>query len=203
MAQTSPLTHLETHITQEANAPAFIHYKWFITHHLKIIEQLVNELCDLYPAANRTACLAMVWLHDFGKILTNKQVSPEKEQETTLTQSAVLLEKYGFSPDDTALILECLKQMDEVKTTAPTNLHLETKIISSADAAAHYIGPFFALYWYENPGKPVDALIADNQKKLLKDSHKVLLPEIETFLQPRRALLEEYLPTNRPTRFLT
>lgn len=197
------LTTLEAHVTALANNPAFIHHKWFVAHHLKIIEQLVNELCDAYPAANRTACLAMVWLHDLGKILTNKQASAEAEQQVTLTESATLLARFGFTPEDTALTLTCLQQMDEVKTTTPAGLHLETKIISSADAAAHYIGPFFALYWYENPEKSVEQLIADNQKKLAKDSHKVLLPEVEKFLHTRRALLAEYVLENRSTRYLS
>lgn len=85
------LTQLEAHVTQLANEPRFIHHTWFIDHHLKIIEQLVNELCDLYPHANRTVCLAMVWLHDLGKIITNKQKPREEEDRITLEESEKLL----------------------------------------------------------------------------------------------------------------
>lgn len=197
------LTRLEAHVTQLANEDRFIHHTWFIAHHLKIIEQLVNELCDHYPAANRTVCLAMVWLHDLGKIITNKQKPREEEDRITLQESEKLLTQFGFSATDTALTLACLQQMEALKSTPADNLHIETKIISSADAAAHYIGPFFALYWYENPTKSVESLIADNHKKLEKDQKKVLLPEVAKFLQPRLTLLAEYAPQNRPTRYLS
>ncbi len=196
------LTQLEAHVTQLANEEGFIHHTWFIDHHLKIIEQLVNELCDLYPHANRTVCLAMVWLHDLGKIITNKQKPREEEDRITLEESGKLLTQFGFSAQDTALTLACLQQMEALKSTPATSLHIETKIISSADAAAHYIGPFFALYWYENPTKSIESLITDNITKLQKDQHKVLLPEVETFLQPRFALLAEYARQNRPAKYL-
>lgn len=92
--------------------------------------------------------------------------------------------------------------MEALKSTPADNLHIETKIIASADAAAHYIGPFFALYWYENPSKSIESLIADNQKKLEKDQKKVLLPEVAKFLQPRMALLKENDPAHRPVKYL-
>jgi hypothetical protein len=193
------LEALKSNICALAGQPPFIHAVWFAEHHLMIIEQLVNELCDKHPEANRTLCLAMVWVHDWGKILTNK--GPD-EDAVTLREIAQTLPRFGFQPYE---ITQLQKIYEEMETLTPHGRDFlpETKVISTADAVSHYIGPFFAIYFQEYHHLPLVELIAGNQKKIARDLQKILLPEILPFVQPRMQLVAEYLSTNRPPRWLS
>ena len=65
------LITLKNHVCELANSEKFIHSKWFVEHHLLIIEKIVAELCEVYPQANALVVKSMVWVHDWGKIVTN------------------------------------------------------------------------------------------------------------------------------------
>ncbi len=192
------LAALKDHVCALAHQPPFIHAAWFVEHHLVIIEQLVQELCDRHPAADRTLCLAMVWVHDWGKILTNKG---DDEEDATRAQIRATLPTFGFSPTEIAKIQTIYEEMESLKPHGPDYL-VETKIISTADATSHYIGPFFAIYFQEYHHLPLVDLIAGNQRKIARDFQKILLPEVLPLVQPRMQLIAEYHTVNRPQRWL-
>lgn len=140
----------------------------------------------------------MVWVHDWGKILTNK--GPD-EEEVTHEEIQTKLPLWGFTEAEVAHIAHVFEEMESLNPHGDDFL-LETKIISSADGLAHYIGPFFALYWYENPNKSVDDLIADNLRKAERDARKLMLPEARAAAEPRMRLLRENHPSHRPATYL-
>lgn len=192
------LEALKQHVCELASQPPFIHAAWFIEHHLLIIEQLVNELCDRYPTASRNLCLAMVWIHDWGKILTNKG---ENEDQVTLQQIQEVLPRFNFTLVDIARLQQIYHEMEELKPQGQDFL-IETKIISTVDAISHYIGPFFPIYFQEYHHLSLQSLIEGNQKKIKRDLAKILLPEVLPFVQPRMQLITEYASMNRPKVFL-
>ena len=196
-----PLARLKAHVVELAQQPPFVHASWFVDHHLLILEQLVNELCDRYPAANRTHTLALVWLHDYGKIVTNKGAN---EDEVLMPAAEKLMRDVGFQAVDIEQTLKALHEMEHVRDMTPDDMMIEAKIMSSADAASHFIGPFFSLYWYEMGHKTPDQLIADNMKKIDYDFNvKAVLPEVKEFIRPRYEMMREYAVGHRPDRFLS
>lgn len=191
-----PVENLKSHVCGLAHNPEFIHSDWFVEHHLLIIEQIVNELCEKYPEADALVVKSMVWVHDWGKIVTNKGAD---EKEATKSQVLDLLSQFGYHSETIGKILHVYEEMENV--AARQDVSLEAKIISSADGLAHYVGPFMSAYWRENAGKPLDVLIADNIRKVEKDKLKILLPEVMAIAEPRMRLVLEHHPRHRPQRY--
>ena len=190
---------LKEHVCALSQSPNFIHHLWFVEHHLEIIEKIVAELLEKYPEAQETVVRAMVWVHDWGKILTNKGPN---EKKVTEEQISLTLPSFGFTPEEISHIREVFKEMEDL-TPRKDDFMIETKIISSADALAHYVGPFFALYWYENSNMSIPELIANNLKKAEKDTRKIMLPEVERAAKVRIKYLKEFSASHRPQKYLT
>jgi hypothetical protein len=80
------------------------------------------------------------------------------------------------------------KKMEIDLSTAP----IEVQIVSSCDAASHYIGPFMTIDWRENSQLAIDELFDRGAKKMKKDfERRVTLPEVREFLEKRRGVYEE------------
>lgn len=198
-----PLAALREHICQMAAEPRFIHHQWFVSHHLEIVLRLVHELCDRYPEADRDSIEAMVWLHDYGKILTNKQVSSAEETRITLEEGRKKMVELGFLPAFIDKTLTHLAVCENYKNRDLSQEDIEVQIMASADGASHLIGPFFALYWYENPDKSVAELIASNIAKTEKDwQYKIVLPEVKQAFQARYTAILEGETHNRKKAFI-
>jgi hypothetical protein len=164
---------LRAQVIKDSNDPSFIHHVWFVKYHLEIVEKIAQELCEKYPQANKAKVSILAWLHDYEKI-----VEFNNEHNTDLTATKALMTKVGFPvefiEDVVTQINRCNAKDDLV------NAPIETQILSSSDAASHLVGPFFTLYWYENPSKPIHDLQAENRRKLNLDwEKKVTLPEIK------------------------
>ena len=172
-------------VIRAAGDPAFVHHRWFVRWHLEIVERLALELCQIYPDADSDLVALLVWLHDYGKI-----VDRANEHAATLTAGRRQLQSLGFPA---AVVDRAIRYVELIDAQRDLDrAPVEVRIVSSADGAAHLIGPFYALWWQENADKPFEELMADNERKALGDwQRKIVLPEVRAaFAQRQRLLLE-------------
>lgn len=173
----------------------FIHYRWFFRYHLEIVEKISLELCDVYKNADRKLVLMMVWMHDYGKI-----VNFNDQYVETLGSGLEFLIKLGFDREISQKAIDCIEIIDKKENIETAQI--EVQIISSADGAAHLVGPFFYLWWYENYKKEFEVLMNDNKEKLLKDwKRKIVIPEVKKSFENRHDFLLEQCG-NFPEKFL-
>jgi len=173
----------------------FIHYRWFFRYHLEIVEKISLELCDVYRNADRDLVLMMVWMHDYGKI-----VNFNDQYLETLGSGLEFLTKLGFDREISQKVIDRIEIIDKKENVETAQI--EVQIISSADGAAHLVGPFFYLWWYENYKKEFEVLMDDNREKLLKDwKRKIVIPEVKKSFENRYDFLLEQCG-NFPEKFL-
>lgn len=176
---------LKQKVTEHSSNPSFKHYEWFVKYHLEIVERIAHELCDRYSDANLQFVDALVWLHDYEKI-----VDFDNQYNTELAATRVLMEEVGYSTDVTEEVVRSINQYNAKENLS--SARIEIQIVSSSDAASHLVGPFYHLYWYENPSKSIEELLAADVRKMTVDwEKKVTLPEIkQAFDQRHKYALE-------------
>jgi hypothetical protein len=180
---------LKEHVIALSNGrKEFIHHQWFVEFHLLVVEQISLELCKLYKSANLDVVLTMVWLHDYGKILDFSN-----QHSTTLSEGKNCLLKLGFEESFATEVVNYIDLLDRKENLDAESVPIEVKIVSSADGASHLVGPFFSLWWYENPQKSFRELMQDNVAKAEKDwNKKMVLPEVrKAFAERREYFLEQ------------
>ncbi|HRF28179.1 MAG TPA: HD domain-containing protein [Candidatus Saccharibacteria bacterium] len=185
------------HVREISANPNFIHHKWFVKWHLQLVERIAIELVDFYPEVDKDFMRLLAWLHDYGKILDF-----DNEKEMTLTAGKQKLLELGFSEETVRHAIDCVEMMDNHLTLDMNEAPIEVRIISSADGCAHMVGPFYDLWWYENPNKNYEELMQDNIIKLKKDwDRKIVIPEArqafklrnEYHLEQKGVLPEKFL----------
>ena len=124
------LEALRTRVVAAATDPSFVHHEWYVTFHLEIFAKIAAELCERYPNADRSIVEALVWLHDFGKML-----DVEKQYELSISEGTKLLQEIGVDESFIIKVMEYLvlfeKKMEIDLRAAP----IEVQIASSSDAA--------------------------------------------------------------------
>lgn len=169
------INKLKQHVILKAANPSFIHHKWFINHHLEIVEKCALKFARNYKNINVELMLTLVWMHDYGKIINIRN-----QYETTYIEGKKAMITIGFSVTYTDNVMKLLKDLDG-KLDLKQHSCRELQIVSTADGVSHLISPFFLLYWYENPTKPIQELMNENMRKVTIDfENKIVLPRIKT-----------------------
>ncbi|MFS8159111.1 MAG: hypothetical protein ACMG6E_02650 [Candidatus Roizmanbacteria bacterium] len=187
---------LKKAVAEASENPSFIHHKWYIKYHIEIVEKIALELCDVYQEADSELVLVIVWLHDYPKII---QVKDKIESSLKIRE---LMKEIGFKEEFIQKVLSSYEIFENPFEIDLNTAPIEVKITSSADAAAHLVGPFYMLYWYENPQKSIEELLKDNAWKSNHDwTKKIVLPEIKNSFEKRFHLLNEMIG-NFPEKYL-
>lgn len=163
---------LRAYISEKASSPDFVHHKWFVKWHLELVETLSKDMMKYYPDADETTLIVLGWMHDYGKIIDfANQYDPKHADE-----GKKILKDLGFDENFAEMIGESVKLFD--KKEHLENESIEIRIVSSADACSHLIGPWISLYWHENPDKPFEEIMTENARKLGGEWElKVTIPE--------------------------
>jgi hypothetical protein len=192
---TNPIELIKRNVIQMAEDPIFIHHLWYVTHHLTIVEEISLELCDRYPNADVELVSLLVWMHDYEKI--TRQVPPESKisEQDFLTQ-------FGISSEQIQQVLSSLEIIDRKNPEELRTAPIEIQIISSADGASHLVGPFFSIYWWENPNLSIEELRSRNLKKLTTDwERKIVLPEVKKAFESQYFYLLNSCKPDRPKHY--
>lgn len=194
--RSTTIQDLKEKMIQAASQPSFVHHDWYVRFHLEIVEVIALELCDLYPNANRQKVSELVWLHDLEKI-----ADFSKKDSTELTATRLLMQQIGYSADyidEIAADINLVNAKRDIASAA-----IEVQIISSADGAAHLVGPFYGIFWHEHPSLPIQDILDSNKVKLDKDwNQKITLPEVRDAFAQRHKLQLELNTGKLPTSFL-
>lgn len=186
---------LKEEVVKASLNPNFIHYKWFAKYHLDIVYDISMELAGMHSECSKDLVEVIVWLHDYGKILDF-----DNQEEVLFTKGRELMKRIGFESSFVEKTIEYLKIFESKMELDLNKAPMEVKIVSSADAASHFFGPFFYLWWYENPEKDFEELMKDNIRKANKDwERKIVIPEVKELIINRyQYLLEQAgrLPSN-------
>lgn len=159
----------------------FKYRDWFVNDHLLIVEKLANELCDLYPNADRNIVNILVWFHDFGK-----PINENNEYETTLNEGRATLQNIGFSEEVINRVIELWKLMEKKEEIDISKQPIEVQIISGADGGSHFVGKFYSSYFRDDPEEKLEDIEARLKKKILKDwNKKMVLPELKKAFEQR------------------
>ncbi len=152
----------------------FTYHEWMVEYHLKIVEKIAMELCDVYIEADRDLVKALVWFHDFGKPLDEKN-----ERAITLTEGPKVMFDCGFSQEFIDRVVECWQLMEKKNEIDIRTTPIETQIVSSSDGASHFTGVFYPSYFNED-GDDFITTQKHLKEKIEKDwNRKIVLPEVQ------------------------
>jgi hypothetical protein len=178
---------LKEEVSTAAENPSFRHHKWYVRYHLRIVEELADELLDLYADADANLVRALVWIHDYGKMLTD-----DDDRSATLVEGRRRLLEIGFPLSFVECVIEYANLIDKKLEFDLREAPIEVQIVSSADGCAHLVGPFYLLWFWENPDTPFETLMCGNRHKERESwERKIVLPEARRAFAVRHRLIME------------
>lgn len=182
------LTKFKNMVIENFSRKDFTYHEWMVEYHLKIVEKIAMELCDIYTNADRHVVQALVWFHDFGKPLDE-----ENERAITLSEGPKAMLECGFSQDFIDKVVECWELMEKKNEIDIRNTPIETQIVSSSDGASHFTGVFYPSYFNED-GDDFATTQKHLKEKIEKDwSRKIVLPEVQKAFEGRYLKAKEML----------
>lgn len=190
------LTKFKNIVVKNFSKEGFAYREWMVEYHLKIVEKIALELCEIYTNANRDVVVALVWLHDFGK-----PIDEENERAVTLAEGPKVMLECGFSQEFIDRVVECWKLMEKKNEIDIRTTPIETQIVSSSDGASHFTGVFYPSYFNED-GNDFITTQKLLKAKIEKDwNRKIVLPEVQKAFESRFLRAKEMLG-EFPERFL-
>lgn len=189
------IVKLKEQVIELSQDPEFIHHKWFKEWHLEKVAEIVYRLTAIYTNADKDIVEAMIWMHDFDKIIANSS------RYTVTDQTPIqFMRGLGFHEKFINKVISLIDLLDRKNEIDISKTPIEVQILSSADGAAHLIGPFFHLYWYENTQKGIEEIRNENLKKIDTDwKKKITLPEIKKAYRKRYTVLRDILSGEVPS----
>lgn len=181
------LTKFKNIVLENFSRKDFIYHEWMGEYHLKIVERIAMELCDIYTQADRNVVQALVWFHDFGK-----PFDEENERAVTLQKGPEIMRECGFSDEFITTVTEYWKLMEQKNEIDISTTPIEVQIISCADGASHFTGVFYPSYFGD--GDDFTTTQKHLKNKIEKDwNRKMVLPEIREAFQARYDAVREML----------
>ncbi|MFZ2153903.1 MAG: HDIG domain-containing metalloprotein [Candidatus Moraniibacteriota bacterium] len=168
-------------VIENCSKSDFKYREWFVKDHLMIVQRIALELCDMHPEADRELVSVLVWFHDFGKSIDEKN-----EYELTKTKGVETLRALGFEEKFIQRVLEAWERMEKKNEIDIAKESIEVQIISSSDGASHFVGKFHATYFQDDPQESIDLLEKRIKEKIIKDwERKIVLPEVKKAFEVR------------------
>jgi hypothetical protein len=129
----------------------------------------------------------LAWIHDYGKMITSVD-----DRRVTLVEGHRKLLDIGFEKTFVDRVMEYVDIMDRNSEVDLRSCPIEIQIVSSADGCAHLAGPFFYLWFWENPARPFEELMVSNRHKAQAAwERKIVLPEAREAFQARHKMIME------------
>ena len=160
---------IEKEARRAASDPSFKHHEWYIEHHLDYVMALVKHFGAgvMGGKSSQDDLINMVWMHDYPKMVGDKD-NFELVRELVAKHEGQDYADYLVAQIE---MMERVKTKDWNPETEPTSIL--ANIMSTADALAHYYGPFWQIYMDENTDKTIAYLKKSNREKLEKDKNKL------------------------------
>jgi len=127
------LEKIKSQIKEETNK----YLDWFFTHHILVVKDNVNWLCDYLPEADREVCILGAYLHDLQRI---RHIDDDHEQAGAL-EAKKILEEYNYPIETITKVQEIISTHSGKDGNLPTSI--EGWILCSADGMAHLQDDFF------------------------------------------------------------
>jgi len=184
-------------VANNCKSEDFEYREWFVDDHLVIVERIAMELCDKHPEADRDAVRALVWFHDFGKPINEKN-----EYEVTKEKGIEAMRTVGLPEDFVQKVLGLWLRM-EMKTEIDISREaIETQIVSTADGCSHFVGKFYSSYFRDDSKENLRSIVGRIRDKIDKDwERKIVLPEAKLAFRQRYEKTKEIVG-EYPERFL-
>ena len=155
---------IETEARRAASDPSFVHHEWYIEHHLDYVKAIAHNLLKSSDPEDSQLIDDMVWMHDYPKMMSDKE-------NFSLVEDLVSKHR---SPEYTTRLMNQLHNMEAIKSKTWNGKSTTiAAVMSTADALAHYYGPFWQIYMDENEEKDLEFLKKSNAAKLEKDKRKL------------------------------